>query len=369
MEQRLLDGGGAKTGMFRTVSTGTITRSDELEETTINASPNGKTAPCAPPICATEAEIPPAMDSLPANEPLSILIVEDDRFMRTTITLMLKSIASAESDSNGLESMPFEMIVHVAESAEEAIGKLYAHRIDLAFVDIQLPGADGYELSQSFSEICTDSSTIFIACSSEIDGEQVHRNCMHDMLYKPVSVSGLRHMVNKWMPRAAIAVTPTLLRPRTQDGSLLRMLYVEDCPISASAARSLLEQFGVQVDIAETGEQALNLLRGARRYHAVIVDLTLPDMSGFAVSSAYKAHCSSIGVKPSVTMALTADPVSSPPSDFGFDRSMSKPLSSMMVQRLLEQWLNSPEQRDQLQHRHDRLDQAQPSPFFTERLH
>ena len=82
MEQRLLDGGGAKTGMFRTVSTGTISRSDELEETTINASPNGKTAPCAPPICATEAEIPPAMDSLPANEPLSILIVEDDSFMR-----------------------------------------------------------------------------------------------------------------------------------------------------------------------------------------------------------------------------------------------------------------------------------------------
>ena len=59
---------------------------------------------------------------------------------RTTLTLMLKSIASAESDSNGLESMPFEMIVHVAESAEAAIGKLYAHRIDLAFVDIQLPG-------------------------------------------------------------------------------------------------------------------------------------------------------------------------------------------------------------------------------------
>ena len=109
----------------------------------------------------------------------------------------------------------------------------------------------------------------------------------------------------------------------------------------ATAGSFLLQQLGIHLDMAQTGAEALALLRSSRRYHLVIFDLTLPDMSGYAVCSAYKSFCAESGTKQAMTLALTAGSInSSQGADFGFSRMLIKPLTSMTVVTLIRKWLS-----------------------------
>lgn len=61
-----------------------------------------------------------------------------------------------------------------------------------------------------------------------------------------------------------------------------RMLVVEDDPFSQDVASTILQYHGISVDVAQTGEEALQYL-SAQPYHAVVVDLSLPQMDGWSV--------------------------------------------------------------------------------------
>jgi len=128
---------------------------------------------------------------------------------------------------------------------------------------------------------------------------------------------------------AAKCIVPILERRR---GSRLYTLSLH--------GRAIIEQLGVQLDIAASGSAGLEKLRSSRVYNLVIIDLMLPDMSGYAVCSAYKDYCFQKGVDPAFTLALTAEavPEASPPSDFGFSRCLLKPLSSATVLKLFEEF-------------------------------
>ena len=117
--------------------------------------------------------------------------------------------------------------------------------------------------------------------------------------------------------------------------------------------------------------------RACDRYHLVIIDLGLPDMSGFAVCTAYqqcatlrstaqfslahralsfasralvcsrpRRYCAEQGKAPALTLALTADLTAeiddSPVTDFGFARRLTKPLSSSTILEMLRTWLAAP---------------------------
>ncbi|MBZ0305552.1 MAG: response regulator, partial [Anaerolineae bacterium] len=60
----------------------------------------------------------------------------------------------------------------------------------------------------------------------------------------------------------------------------LSMLLVEDDAHGREVVRALLTHYEVAVDVAETAETALNFLR-EHPYNAVIIDLSLPGMSGW----------------------------------------------------------------------------------------
>jgi DNA-binding response OmpR family regulator len=61
-----------------------------------------------------------------------------------------------------------------------------------------------------------------------------------------------------------------------------RVLIVEDDPAVRQIVRVLLERDGIDVDIAEDGERATQLLR-ERTYAAVLLDLLLPRLDGHGV--------------------------------------------------------------------------------------
>ena len=62
----------------------------------------------------------------------------------------------------------------------------------------------------------------------------------------------------------------------------MRILLVEDDPAAAPAISMMLKSRGAVIDEADTGEEALELVR-RYDYDAVVLDLLLPDMEGYDV--------------------------------------------------------------------------------------
>lgn len=68
------------------------------------------------------------------------------------------------------------------------------------------------------------------------------------------------------------------------DAMTPRILIVEDDPANGMVAENFMEIFGYQSDIAQTGDQALDMLRENNAYHAILMDVQMPDISGLDIT-------------------------------------------------------------------------------------
>jgi PAS domain S-box-containing protein len=94
--------------------------------------------------------------------------------------------------------------------------------------------------------------------------------------------------------RAASAVPPApTFQGRTAEQRLLtefagtRILLAEDEPVSREVARGLLDDVGLNVDIAEDGKQALELAR-QNAYALILMDMQMPVMNGIEATQAIR---------------------------------------------------------------------------------
>lgn len=69
----------------------------------------------------------------------------------------------------------------------------------------------------------------------------------------------------------------------------MRILVVEDEQHLADGLKFNLEADGYQVELAETGEQALKIL-GEKNFDAIVLDVMLPGLDGFEVASRLRSN-------------------------------------------------------------------------------
>jgi len=83
------------------------------------------------------------------------------------------------------------------------------------------------------------------------------------------------------------------------EGSV-RILLVEDEPGVAETVVDLIEMLGYQVKLTGSGEEALELLRGAAPFDLLISDVVMPGISGIELAA---AACRE---QPSLSVILTS---------------------------------------------------------------
>lgn len=69
----------------------------------------------------------------------------------------------------------------------------------------------------------------------------------------------------------------------TPEAPVRRVLVADDEPHIRRVLTTLLEAHGFRVDTARDGLEALELLRSAREYSVIILDLTMPGATGMEV--------------------------------------------------------------------------------------
>lgn len=129
------------------------------------------------------------------------------------------------------------------------------------------------------------------------------------------------------------AVTEVKNKPKQQRA--IRIFMIEDIQLNITVAKSLLESLGHSVDIAMDGEDAIAQF-SPDKYDLVLLDIQLPDMTGFDVAQYYREKFTELPP----LVALTAN-VMKDKKDYiekGMDDALSKPLSVKAIQRVIEKW-------------------------------
>ncbi|MFI3156430.1 MAG: response regulator [Methylococcaceae bacterium] len=204
----------------------------------------------------TESYTPTPVSSAVAAETTvaggNILLVEDDTRLLAILGRMISTLG---------------FIPIAVESAEQALSALAEMQLTGIFLDLGLPGMSGMELLRQLkTNEASAGIPVFIMSGAVDTGEAKNLGAL-GFLQKPVTRDTIIHSL-----KTMVQVT--------QDSVVQQILLIEDNAIDRQFVENLLKDTAINIVATETGGEALQLLQ-THRFAAIILDLQLPDISGF----------------------------------------------------------------------------------------
>ncbi len=222
-----------------------------------------------------------------ALDGLRVLVVDDNATNRRILEEMLASwhmkpraVSDARSAMAILrEALPTDNRFHVVVS------------------DGHMPNVDGFALARQIKRDRGLRSTPVVLLTSvgrSGDPERCRRLGVDAYLTKPVKHSDLLDTLASLVGVSTrreppLAATPVATRaPRRP----LRILVAEDNPVNRQLVTTLLRKRGHTVTAVENGREAVQSIPtdGARGYDVVIMDVQMPEMSGFEATEAIRSR-------------------------------------------------------------------------------
>lgn len=158
-------------------------------------------------------------------------------------------------------------------------GLLFAHEYNVSAIilDLNLPDIDGLNiLDQLKHNLKTRHIPVHIVTGRDPQNNVVPlRKGAIGYLTKPVSLEDIED---------AFARIENLL-----SSQIKKILVVEDDKKTCVAIQSLLKKQDIEITFSETGQEALQQIK-ANRFDCIILDLSLPDMTGFQWLEAAENH-------------------------------------------------------------------------------
>ena len=126
----------------------------------------------------------------------------------------------------------------------------------------------------------------------------------------------------------------------------VKVLIVDDNVVNRKVARNFLKSYAFDLDEAESGPEAIELVR-KNRYDIIFMDHMMPMMDGIEAAEIIRSDCGENGTAPAI-IALTANAMEGMRQRFldkGFQDFIAKPLDRKELGLLLTRWV--PEERRQ----------------------
>ncbi len=179
-----------------------------------------------------------------------VLVVEDDTRLSAILARMIKALG-------------FNPVC--VESAEAALVEIARISLTGILLDLGLPHMSGMELLRMLKgDQKTTGIPVYIMSGAQDSGEAKVLGAL-GFLKKPVTRDTI----------SAAIKSMTGIPERNK-----QLLLVDDSQVDIKAIHTLFEQDRFEIQTAHTGQDALSLLE-AGRFDTVILDLKLPDMTGF----------------------------------------------------------------------------------------
>jgi signal transduction histidine kinase/CheY-like chemotaxis protein len=221
----------------------------------------------------------------------------------------------------------------------------------LVIIDQTLPGLDGAVLAEQIrGEASLNQPHIALLQAGPADAgldDRFDARWVDSIVRKPVAQTGLLEILknaldesSRTAPRPVAAPTEKTEHSAPTKGTIL---LVEDNPMSQRVAQRILEMVGCKAEIAENGEEAVQMFNN-RGYDLVLMDCHMPVMDGYdATRSIRQLEARDPTSHHRVPIiALTASVLT--PGEgkcfaVGMDDYLSKPYDVSDIRRVLERWL------------------------------
>ncbi len=121
------------------------------------------------------------------------------------------------------------------------------------------------------------------------------------------------------------------------------ILLVEDDKINQIVAKMTLEELGCQLDIANNGKEAVDMVADGH-YDLVLMDVHMPVLDGYAATQRIRQR--EVGTNTHLPIvAMTADVITSDLDkcvEVGMDDALAKPVAKATLEEMLDKWLKAP---------------------------
>jgi len=229
-----------------------------------------------------------------------------------------------------------------------------ASSITFALIDYHLPDQPGIELAQRLQKRfdLLKSQIMLMTPMNDSESFPSPNSTIYCTLTKPILPSAL------WQ-----AITSSKAEPFSQHQSealteeesiastlpALRILLVEDDQMNQLVFKAMMEQYGLQVDIARHGKEALQRLQTAssdHSYHLVFMDCQMPEMDGYETTRQIRTGVAGEPYQTVPIIAMTAYAMAGDQEKCltaGMDDYISKPLTQEKVMTILAKWSENAE--------------------------
>jgi two-component system, sensor histidine kinase and response regulator len=242
----------------------------------------------------------------------------------------------------------------VAGGPQEAMDALHREAaggapFDLALIDLELPGMDGWQLA---SEINADkaingTSLILLSPTGLMAGEAKMKRLMWFNGYarKPVSRSELQEEITNALA-ADLELAPVDDEEELDDGDLVeevapvsaRLVVAEDHMVNQTLFKAILERLGHKVFLAADGREAVEAVE-REEPDMVFMDVQMPEMNGYEATEAVRQA----GYRGPI-VAVTANAVKGERDKCiaaGMNDFLTKPFKRDDLVPLLDKWVGS----------------------------
>jgi len=217
-----------------------------------------------------------------------VLVVDDNASAREILSAMAKNF--------GLEVDVAWDGKHALQMIAEAEQKQLPY--DLVLMDWKMPGMDGVETVQHLQEENLSMTPAVIMVTAygreEALGNAEQRGVsLNTVLTKPVTSSTLLEAIGEVLGKGDLVETRQEEKAETYAESMAllkgaRVLLAEDNEMNQELAMELLEQAGIEVILANNGQEAVDILTKDPNFDGVLMDCQMPVMDGYAATRAIR---------------------------------------------------------------------------------
>jgi len=221
----------------------------------------------------------------------------------------------------------------------------------MVLIDRRMPGMDGVILGDTIRNDEQLSSTRLALIASHGqrgDAKKMHEHGFDAYLTKPVHQSELYstliQLAGLKSDKSTEAMVTRYTAREQQPNFQAKALVVDDNNINQVVARGMLAKFGVETDIANNGQDALDLLTEFN-YDLVFMDCQMPVMDGYTATQKIRDAKSSVQNHRIPVIAMTANVMQGDKEKclaVGMDDFIAKPVvDPIKLRKVLEQWLEN----------------------------
>ena len=293
---------------------------------------------------------------------MKVLVVDDNATSRDIFQEMLESfsfeVSMAASGAEGITEL---------ESAEED------KPFELVVMDWKMPGMDGIEASRRIKNHTGLSKIPAIVLVTAYGREEVMQQAegvgLEGFLLKPVNPSMLFDTIMQAFGEAVPEISRVTQRQEQEAETLkhiqgAQLLLVEDNEINQQVAKEILEGAGLNVALANNGQEAVNAVK-ENEYDAVLMDVQMPVMDGYTATREIRKD---ERFKELPIIAMTAHAMAGDEDkslQAGMNGHVTKPIDPDQLFSTLQKWIKPSEKRVQVQQpevpvEHPESDQAVP---------